>query len=91
MKRRDDTRRHQIEVLVCLRTIAPQDRKAMDEWIHVHGTTEERQELMESMASLPIGEAWFWSPGWLNLFQRVKVRRRETYADLVGPELEPNS
>jgi DNA helicase HerA-like ATPase len=53
----------QAEVLVALRTIAPQDREAIDAWIRVHGTPEQREELMASLPSLPIGTAWFWSPG----------------------------
>jgi len=76
----------QIEVLVCLRTIAPQDRDAVDAWINVHGTEEQRAELMASLPSLPIGEAWFWSPGWLDLFKRVKVRKRETFDSSATPK-----
>jgi DNA helicase HerA-like ATPase len=47
----------QAEVLVALRTIAPQDRSAIDEWIKVHGTPEQREELMQSLPSLPVGTA----------------------------------
>ncbi|HZH33014.1 MAG TPA: helicase HerA-like domain-containing protein [Pyrinomonadaceae bacterium] len=83
----------QAEVLVALRTIAPQDRSAIDEWIKVHGTPEQREELMQSLPSLPIGTAWFWSPGWLDIFTRVKVRQRETYdssaTPKVGQKLQP--
>jgi uncharacterized protein DUF87/helicase HerA-like protein len=83
----------QAEVLVALRTIAPQDRSAIDEWIKVHGTPEQREELMQSLPSLPIGTAWFWSPGWLDIFKRVKVRQRETYdssaTPKVGQRLQP--
>lgn len=77
----------QVEVLVALRTIAPQDRAAIDEWIKVHGTPEQREQLMSSLPSLPIGTAWFWSPGWLNIFQRVKVRPRETFDSSATPEV----
>lgn len=75
----------QVEVLVALRTIAPQDREAIDAWIRVHGTPEQRAELMESLPSLPIGTAWFWSPGWLDIFQRVQVRKRETFDSSATP------
>jgi hypothetical protein len=68
----------QIEVLVALRLVAPQDRNAVDEWIKVHGEPGQREELMQSLPSLPIGTAWFWSPGWLDMFKRVEVRTRET-------------
>src|SRR5579884_749848 len=77
----------QVEVLVALRTIAPQDRGAIDEWIKVHGTPEQREELMSSLPSLPIGTAWFWSPGWLGIFQRVRVRKRETFDSSATPEV----
>lgn len=77
----------QAEVLVALRTIAPQDRNAIDEWIKVHGTPEQREELMQSLPSLPIGAAWFWSPGWLDIFRRVKVRKRETFDSSATPKV----
>jgi uncharacterized protein len=76
----------QIEVLVCLRTIGPQDRKAIDEWINIHGTVEQRKALMDSLASLPVGTAWFWSPGWLDVFQRVEVRKRITFDSSATPK-----
>jgi hypothetical protein len=72
----------QTQLLVALRTIAPQDLKALDEWIDVHGTREQRAHLMESLPSLPIGEAWFWSPGWPTndgIFGRHKVLAIETF------------
>lgn len=76
----------QIEVLVALRTISPQDRDAIDEWVKVHGEPGQREELMESLPSLPVGTAWFWSPGWLDLFQRVEVRARETFDSSATPK-----
>lgn len=75
----------QIEVLVCLRTIAPQDRAAIDAWINVHGTIEQKARLAASLPSLPIGTAWFWSPGWLDLFQQIQVRRRKTFDSSATP------
>ena len=77
----------QVEVLIALRTIAPQDREAIDAWVKVHGTLEQRAELLASLPSLPIGTAWFWSPGWLDAFQRVQVRRRETFDSSATPEV----
>jgi hypothetical protein len=76
----------QAEVLVTLRTIAPQDRDAIDAWIKVHGTPQQREALMASLPSLPIGTAWFWSPGWLDIFQRVRVRPRETFDSSATPK-----
>lgn len=80
----------QVEILIVLRTISPQDRKAIDAWIEVHGTVEQRAELMTSLAALPTGEAWVWSPGWPTqegIFRRVKVRRRRTFDSSATPEV----
>jgi uncharacterized protein len=74
----------QAEVLVALRTIAPQDRDVIDAWIRVHGTPQEREPLMASLPSLPVGTAWFWSPGWLDVFTRVRIHRRETFDGCVA-------
>jgi len=77
----------QAEVLVALRTIAPQDREAIDAWIRVHGTPEQRETLIASLPSLPIGTAWLWSPGWLDVFQRVQIRRKETFDSSATPQV----
>jgi hypothetical protein len=75
----------QVEVLVALRLIAPQDHDAIDAWVRQHDAFGQRDKLMASLASLPIGTAWFWSPGWLDLFQRVQVRKRETFDSSATP------
>lgn len=77
----------QIEVLISLRMPSPQDRKAVDDWIRAHGTEEERKVFMESLASLPIGTAWFWSPGWLQVFQKIHVRDRRTFDSSATPKV----
>jgi hypothetical protein len=77
----------QIEVLVVLRTISPQDRAAIDTWIEVHGTDKDRAAMAEHLASLPIGQAYFWSPGWLDIFKLVHVRKRETFDSSATPEV----
>ncbi len=79
----------QAQVMIAMRTIAPQDLAAMDAWIDVHGTPEQRMTLMESLPSLPRGDAWVWSPGWPGdegLFQRVHVDPIETFDSGATPE-----
>lgn len=76
----------QIEVLVVLQITGPQDRKAIDEWVAGNGTKEQRDELEASLASLQVGEAWFWSPAWLQVFKRVQVRRRKTFDSSKTPQ-----
>ena len=76
----------QIELLITLQMTAPQDRAAIDEWVRGNGTREQRDELMGSLASLQKGEAWFWSPAWLDLFTKAQVRPRETFDSSRTPE-----
>lgn len=77
----------QIEVLVVLRTISPQDRAAIEAWTEIHGTEKQLEQLSETMASLPIGTAWFWSPGWLDIFKKIVVRKKETFDSSATPEV----
>jgi hypothetical protein len=78
----------QAQVMIALRTIAPQDLAAMNAWIDVHGSPEERKTLMGSLPSLPVGTAWVWSPGWpteRGIFQRVEVSARTTFDSGATP------
>jgi hypothetical protein len=79
----------QAQMLIVLRTIAPQDLAAMKAWIDVHGTIEEGKTLMDSLPSLPIGDAWFWSPGWPTaegIFKRAHVFPIETFDSGATPK-----
>ena len=77
----------QIEALMVMRTTAPNDRNAIDQWIELNGDQGKRKQMMESLASLAIGEAWFWSPGWLDVFKKIKVSRRETFDSSATPKV----
>jgi hypothetical protein len=76
----------QAEVLVTLRMTGPQDRDAIDAWVDLHGSKDERDALKEALPSLPIGTAWFWSPGWLDVFKPVRIRERETFDSSRTPK-----
>lgn len=79
----------QAQMLIVLRTIAPQDLAAMNAWIDVHGTAEERKILMESLPALPVGDAWFWSPGWPTaegIFKLVHVPPIKTFDSAATPK-----
>jgi len=75
----------QTEVLVAHQTTGPQDRKALEAWIEAHDTEGRRDEFLRTLASLPRGTAWFWSPGLLDLFARVEVRRKRTFDSSQTP------
>ena len=77
----------QVDVLVMLRIVGPNDQKAIRAYIDAFGTDTERAELMGSLASLKLGEAWFWEPGSEPpLFQRVQVRERHTFNSSATPK-----
>lgn len=68
----------QTECLIALRTTAPHDRKAIKDWIDAHADRDEQKRVMDSLPGLPTGTAWFWSPAWLEVLQKVKVNKKKT-------------
>jgi uncharacterized protein len=76
----------QCEVLIALRLVHPKDIDAVREWVNVHADPDRAQQMEDSLPSLPIGDAWFWSPGWGDIFKRVHVRERETFDSGATPK-----
>lgn len=76
----------QTEVLVALRTAHPRDRAPVLEWMRVHATPAQLQEVETTLAGLPKGDAWVMSAGWLELFRRVHIRERETFNSSATPQ-----
>lgn len=68
----------QIDTLLAFRNIAPQDRKALKEWVEFHAAEGDFEKFMQSLPSLPTGEGWIWSPEFLGIFEKIKIRERET-------------
>jgi len=77
----------QAEVLIALRLTSPQDRKAVEAWVSAHDAPGLRQEMLASLASVPVGTAWVWSPGWLDVLVKVHIRRRETFDSSATPKV----
>jgi len=76
----------QMEVLVALRTAHPRDRAPILEWMKVHASEKQLEWVTETLATLPLGDAWIMSAGWLDLFKRVHIRERETFNSSATPE-----
>mgnify|MGYP001584898169 CR=1 FL=1 len=76
----------QTEILIAHQLSGPQDRKALDAWIQANDAQDKRDEFMSSLASLPKGTAWFWSPGMLKVFRKVTVRDRRTFDSSFTPK-----
>lgn len=76
----------QAEVLIAMRMTGVRDVAAIDEWVRLHADDEQAVELKRSLPSLPIGTAWLWSPGWLGVLERIKVRQRRTFDSSATPK-----
>jgi uncharacterized protein len=87
----------QTQVLFALRTIAPADIRVMRTWVEAHATPAQLLGFTTSLATLPRGESWCWSPGWPTpegVHQRIRVLPIETFdsgsSPLPGePRVEP--
>lgn len=77
----------QAETLLAFRLNAPQDRKALDAWIQSNDSQGHRDTFLASLASLPTGTCWVWSPGRDDMFEQVTIRPRHTFDSSATPEL----
>lgn len=75
----------QLDVLIVLRVVGPNDQKAIRDIVTAHGSDEQMKSLMSSLASLDVGEAWVWEPG-EDVFERVQVRQRTTFNSSATPK-----
>jgi len=79
----------QCGILTCLRISHPRDMVAIREWIDVHSSREQADEMMKSLPSLARGKAWIWAPGWPDdkgIFELIQVRRRTTFDSGATPK-----
>jgi uncharacterized protein len=76
----------QMDVLICMRTQGPRDRKAMEAWIDAHGTEEQKATFMREIAAMPTGTGYFWDPV-EDIFKKVAFRERETFDSSVTPKV----
>jgi len=71
----------QADCLVILRTLAPQDKEAIQAWVKEQ-TEEDKDKLKvfyDSLNDLENGEAWVWHPEKPSIYCRIKYRQRETF------------
>lgn len=68
----------QVESLVAMRLIAPQDRKAIEEWIADQADKDKGKEIVASLPTLKTGEAWVWAPE-ADFLKRVQFPMPGTY------------
>jgi hypothetical protein len=75
----------QVETLVALRLIAPQDRKAVEEWIKDNADEKKGREIISSLATLKTGQGWVWAPE-LNVLERITFPKIKTFDSSRAPE-----
>lgn len=71
------------ETLVAMRVVHNLDRAALKEWMDGAGDKGKAAAVLNSLAGMPRGEAWVWSPE-LGYFERVKSPKIRTY-DSMSP------
>lgn len=72
----------QVDVLWLLQMTAPQDLRAVEDWLthFEHKVTErQRDECLSQLPLLPVGTAYFLRGGERSMFRRFKVRHKGTY------------
>lgn len=52
----------QANTMIAMRLTAPQDRKAVEEWVKGNADADQAKEVLGSLARLSTGEGWVWSP-----------------------------
>jgi hypothetical protein len=71
----------QSDCLVILRTLAPQDKKAIQAWVEEQ-TDESHAKLnkwYDSLKALENGQAWVWHPEDPQIYEKIIFRERETF------------
>ena len=69
----------QLDTLLAFQNTSPQDRKALKEWVEFHAAKGDFEKFMASLPHLPKGEGWIWSPEFMGVFEKIKIRKRETF------------
>lgn len=77
----------QIDTLITFRLTGPQDQDAVADWVKRHADRDTAQRMLSDLPSLPVGDAWLWSPGWLEEFRRVRFRERRTFDSSATPKV----
>lgn len=57
----------------------PTGSKQIHGRLEAQATDKGLEKFLQTLAGLPHGTAYFWSPQWLNTFEKVKIRQRETF------------
>lgn len=77
----------QVAVLIAMRLVSPQDRRAIHDWIETHGTPEERKLILDALPGLEPGSGFFYSPSFMGVLKPFKAHRAKTFDSSATPRL----
>lgn len=83
----------QLSTLVALGITSPQDRDAIKAWVEGAGDRDKAKEVLDTLASLKVGEGWVWAPD-QELLERVTfppIRTLDTSATPKAGEARPDA
>ena len=75
----------QVETLIAMRLIAPQDRAAVEDWIGEWADPKQGREVIASLPSLPRGTGWVWAPE-LGVLRKMAFPLIATFDSSITPE-----
>jgi uncharacterized protein len=73
--------------MVAMRLIAPQDRKAISEWVDDQADSSKGREIIASLPALKPGEGWVWAP-LAGVLDRVMFSLPKTFDSSRAPEMK---
>lgn len=76
----------QTEVFVLGQLTLPADQKAVLVAVENRATPAQRDAFIRDLPSLRVGEMYVYSPGWLDLLVKVRIRPRETFDSSATPQ-----
>ena len=76
------------ETLIAMRVIHKADRDAVKAWIDGNGDPDVGKEVLETLAGMPRGDAWVWSPEIGFGPKRVTFPMFETFDSFAPPQLQ---
>jgi len=75
----------QAAALVAMRLTSPHDRAAIEDWIKGNADAAQSREVMDSLATLPVGSGWIWAPD-LDLLTKAKFPKIKTLDTSATPK-----
>ncbi|OBK11265.1 hypothetical protein A9W96_11065 [Mycobacterium sp. 1245852.3] len=77
-----------METVILLRMTGPRSIKAVQDWISVNADHDDTtaREVITSLPSLPTGQGWVWSPGFLRILERTTFPMFSTFDSHATPK-----